>query len=113
MTVNSNQDATASTGTPLAPATAIASDTRPGGGVSPTTSMGVPVVPGAFAIQQTITVTANVTTGIQSGSTFGGSASSTVFTSAAPVPAPAGLVLALVGLPILGYRRIFRKNAAK
>ena len=100
------------TGANLGSATGAASDIRPGGGVSPTTTTAITNFPATFTIQQVIDVQAiNVSaSGIASGSTLGGSASSTVVT--AGVPAPGGLALALVGLPLIGLRRALRKRAA-
>lgn len=100
------------TGTALGAATGVATDVRPNGGVSQQTDASVTDFPASFAIQQTITARAiNVGAGgVASGSTLGGSASSTVVTTA--VPAPAGAVLALIGLPLLGLRRALRKNKA-
>lgn len=98
-------------GTPLGAATGATSDVRPGGGVSPQTTSNITDFPATFAIQQTVTARAiNVGAGgVSSGSTLGGSASSLVVTTAA-VPAPGGLALALIGLPLLGLRRALRKN---
>jgi hypothetical protein len=103
-------------GTALGAATGVATDVRPSGAVSQQTTANVTSFPASFAIQQTITARAiNVTGGgVASGSTLGGSASSLVSTTAAPgnpVPAPGGLALALVGLPLLGMRRALRKKA--
>ena len=67
---------------------------------------------GAFAIEQTTTIRATPTgpNGIDPQSTLGGSASTVVISSAPDiVPAPGGLVLALIGLPILGARRLRKK----
>jgi len=107
------QTAAQATGTALGSATATATDTRPGGGVSPTTTSNISGMPGAFAIQQTITVRADVTdpNGISTGSTLGGSASSLVVTTPAPVPAPPALLLALAAVPALGLRRVLAKKA--
>jgi hypothetical protein len=100
------------TGAPLGAATGAASDVRPGGGVSPTTTSTVQNFPPDFAIQQEIDVQAiNVGSGgIASGSTLGGSASSLVVS--APVPAPGGLALALVAVPLFGLRRALRNRTA-
>jgi len=100
-------------GSALGTATATATDTRPGGGASPTTTANIMGMPDAFAIQQTITVRADVTSsnGIDTGSTLGGSASSLVRTSPAPVPAPPALLLALAAVPALGLRRMLAKKA--
>lgn len=61
-----------------------------------------------FAIQQTITVSFNGA--IPANATFGASGGSSV--SSSPVPAPGGLALALVGLPLIGLRRALRKWGA-
>lgn len=109
----SGQTATQAGGSTLGAATATATDTRPGGGVSPTTTSNIMGMPSAFAIQQTITVRAEVTgpNGIESGSSLGGSASSLVVTSPAPVPAPPAILLALAAVPALGLRRMLAKKA--
>jgi len=81
---------------------------------SPTTTAVVSVLPAAFAIQQTITIRATPLPGqsIDSQSTLGGSATSNVLVNVLTpgVPAPGGLALALIGLPILGFRRLRRKK---
>jgi len=107
------QTAAQAAGTALGSATATATDTRPGGGVSPTTTSNISGMPNAFAIQQTITLRAEVTgpNGIDTGSTLGGSASSLVRTSPAPVPAPPAILLALAAIPALGLRRVLAKKA--
>jgi hypothetical protein len=53
-------------------------------------------------VQQVLTVTVDPT----SASTFGGSGGANV----SPVPAPGGLALALIGLPLIGLRRALRKR---
>jgi hypothetical protein len=111
LTTPTTSTTTEATGATLGAATALAADVRPSGGVSPTTGSTVLGLPGQFAIQQQIDVQAiNVGSGgISSGSTLGGSASSLVVTTAA-VPAPGGLALALIGLPLIGLRRALRKK---
>lgn len=94
-------------GAPLGLATPVATDIRPGGGISPTTTTSADNFPLSYAIQQTITVRVNPTGGTLAGS-LGGSASSTVVTT--PIPAPAGLILGLMVLPAIGARRLFRKS---
>ena len=100
------------TGALLGAETGTAADVRPSGGVSPTTTSNITDFPGSFAIQQQIDVAAiNVgPDGIASGSTLGGSASSLVVTTPNTVPAPGGLMLALIGLPLIGLRRALRKS---
>jgi hypothetical protein len=98
--------------TVLGPPTGDATDIRPSGLPSPQTVANVASLPGAFAIQQTITIRATPTGpgGIDPQSTLGGSASTVVLSGPPPgVPAPGGLVLALIGLPILGARRLRKK----
>jgi len=75
-----------------------------------TTNGNVANLPSPYSITQTIVVKAlpvNANAIIATGVTFSGGASSTV-TANAPVPAPGGLVLALIALPILGLRRALR-----
>jgi len=91
--------------------TAIATDTRPSSGTTNDTTANAASLPANFAIQQVIVVRATNSTGIQSGSTVGGTVGSTVLTNAAAVPAPAGLILALAAIPALGLRRALRRSA--
>lgn len=110
---SAGQTATQAGGSTLGTATATATDTRPAVGISPTTTSNISGMPSAFAIQQTIVVRAEVTgpNGIETGSTLGGSASSLVVTSPAPVPAPPAILLALAAVPALGLRRVLSKKA--
>jgi hypothetical protein len=92
-------------------------DARGDGSVSfppaTTTNGNVANLPNPYSITQTITVLASpVNPGavITKGTTFGGGASSAVTANAATVPAPGGLALALVALPILGFRRMRGKK---
>jgi len=112
LTTATSSSTSQATGSPLGAATGAASDTRPSTGVSPTTYSNISNLPGTFAIQQVINVMAvNVSSGgIATGSTLGGSASSLVITSPAAVPAPAGLILGLVALPVFGLRRALRRK---
>ncbi|MFO0804598.1 MAG: hypothetical protein U0791_15930 [Gemmataceae bacterium] len=114
LTDATTQTAVVASGSVIAGPTSAASDTRPGGGSSNETGTTSASLPGNYAIQQTIIVRATPNSGgsIASGSTVGGTAGSTVLTSAAPVPAPAGLVLALAAVPALGLRRILRRKTA-
>ncbi len=113
LTVPPSSTTNQATGTTLGGATGVATDIRPSGNASQQTTSAITNFPGSFTIQQTITAQAiNVGPGgIASGSTLGGSASSLVATSPSGVPAPGGAVLALIGLPLLGLRRAFRKTA--
>lgn len=73
----------------------------------------IPEMPGPFGVEQTIFVIARAdptTEGIAINSTLGGTLSSIIETQA--VPAPAGVALALIGLPALGLRRYLRKRQA-
>lgn len=114
LTTPTSSGSAQATGSNLGSATGAASDIRPSGGVSPTTTSTINSFPNSFAIQQEVDVRAvNVgASGVASGSTLGGSASSLVSTSPAPVPAPGGLVLALAAAPAFGLRRVLRKRAA-
>lgn len=87
-------------------------NTSSGSSSTGTTFTSNPALPGTYAIQQTIIVRADTTSGILSGSTVGGTMGSTVLTNAAPVPAPAGLVLALAAIPAFGLRRVLRRKNA-
>lgn len=111
LTDSASQTATVASGPVIAGPTTAASDTRPGGGGSSETGTTAASLPELYAIQQTIIVRATPTSGILSGSTVGGTVGSTVLTNAAPVPAPAGLVLALAAVPALGLRRVLRRKA--
>lgn len=95
--------------------TPTASDTSPGGPSDPNTTANVTDLPGQYAMTQTITIRAieNSAGSIDANSTFGGTLSSTIVTTpAAAVPAPAGLLLALTAIPVLGLRRGFRRKTS-
>jgi hypothetical protein len=85
----------------------------------PITNGNVANLPNPYSIIQTITVFALPVSGsdvlISSGAPFQGGASSTVTANSAPaaVPAPGGLVLALIALPLLGLRRNLRRKPAE
>jgi hypothetical protein len=111
LTIAANQTGTLASGNVIAGPTAVATDTRPSSGSANDTTANSANLPANFAIQQTIVVRATDSTGILSGSTVGGTVGSTVLTNAAPVPAPAGLILALAAVPALGLRRILRRNS--
>jgi len=109
-----NQTASLASGTAIIPPSNPATDTRPTSGATNTTVAGAASLPEHFAIQQTIIVRATPDAGgsIATGSTVGGTVGSTVLTNAAPVPAPAGLVLALAAIPAFGIRRVLRRRTA-
>lgn len=111
LTTPANQTGTLASGTTVGGPSAVATDIRPGSSSTNSTSANSASLPTNYAIQQTITVRATPTTGILSGSSVGGTVGSTVFTNAAPVPAPAGVLLALSAIPALGLRRILRRKA--
>jgi hypothetical protein len=112
LTNAANQAAILASGNVIAGPTGVAADTRPGGGGTTETHTSSTSLPSNYAIQQTIIVRATPTFGILTGSTVGGTVGSTVLTNAAPVPAPAGLVLALAAVPALGLRRMLRRKTA-
>jgi hypothetical protein len=105
------------TGAPVAGPTDVATDilqgTTPiGDPAQRTTTLTTSGLPNPYAIQQEILVqiTANGPGGILPDDAFSGTAQARV-TSAQAVPAPGGLALALVGLPLVGLRRALRKRA--
>jgi hypothetical protein len=98
--------------------TATASAVSPSGATSGPQSTTIPALPPTgteFQIKQTIIarVTSDGNTPVAAGQAYGGTAASSTQPLNPPdvVPAPAGLVLALTGLPVLGlYRAIRRKK---
>jgi hypothetical protein len=93
----------------VAGATTIAGVTTPqSGSQSNITSGNVSNLPSPFTITQTLLI--NVTPPASGAGSFTSGISTVVNTNAVPVPAPGGLVLALVGLPLIGLRRIFRRT---
>jgi hypothetical protein len=108
---------TLATGATVAGPTAVATDilqgTTPiGDPAQRTTTITTSGLPNPYAIQQEILVqiTANAPGSILPDDAFSGTAQARV-TSAQPVPAPSGLALALIGLPLIGLRRALRKRA--
>lgn len=103
----------ASSTTQLATGTTLAGPTDPsttsGNGSGPRTTASVASLPTPFAIQQTLLITINSVNGVASGS-FGATGGAQV--AATPIPAPAGVVLALAALPLLGLRRRLARAAA-
>ncbi|MBY0461093.1 MAG: hypothetical protein K2V38_27545 [Gemmataceae bacterium] len=75
------------------------------------TSASVSGLPSPYAIQQVVLISFTETGTIDPQSTFTGSAGARIDPTARPIPAPAGLVLALIGLPLLGARRLLRTRA--
>jgi hypothetical protein len=61
-----------------------------------------------YAIEQTLTI--SFSGAIPQNATFGSTGGASLSSSA--VPAPGGLALALIGLPLIGLRRALRKRAA-
>jgi len=93
--------------------TPLASVVSPNGASSGPQQVGIPALDQTFQLQQVITI--RVTAGssgkdVPEGQSFAVSVGSSTTPLAAPVPAPAGLALALVGLPLLGLRRVLRKK---
>lgn len=100
---------TAVEGTNLA-VTGTAADERPRTDPDESnTTVNVSGLPSPFAIQQVINVAVTGPDSIK-GKTFTVNASANIDPSA--VPAPGGLALALIGLPLVGLRRVLRKRAA-
>jgi hypothetical protein len=88
--------------------TPTASDSLPtGNSNNRVTQSNVSGLPSTYAIQQVILISFDQTGTIDPDSTFTGSAGARID----PVPAPGGLALALIGLPLIGLRRAFRKPA--
>lgn len=68
-------------------------------------------MPGAFAIQHSMIL--NVSSISSSNTTFGSTVSTFVSTTPnVAIPAPAGVVLALTAVPVLGLRRVLRRKTA-
>lgn len=95
-------------GTTTPNATAIA-DATPSAAFTTAT---VTPLPGNYSIQQLIEIKAIPATGstdaIADSQTFSGTIGSTLRTN--PVPAPAGVVLAALALPVFGLRRVIRRK---
>jgi hypothetical protein len=99
------------TGLTVAGPTPTATDRLPGDSNTRITATSVPPLSSPYAIQQVITISVTETGTLDEDALFSGSAGARVDTSAAPIPAPGGLALALVALPLIGLRRALRKNA--
>jgi hypothetical protein len=99
----------------IAGPTPTATDTITNGAAGGTqqTLSNVSALPSTYGIQQTISISfvPNPGQNIDTASTFAGSAGARIEPNAA-VPAPGGLALALIGLPLVGGRRLLRKRAA-
>jgi len=109
--ITSIQSGSIGGGLTLLGATPSASDTSPGGPSDANTSVTIPSLPANFAMTQQLVIRSIPTTGIDPNSTSGGTLSSTIVTTAPePVPAPAGLLLALTALPVFGLRRVLRRK---
>jgi hypothetical protein len=76
----------------------------------PETSLDVSNLPPSYAIQQTITIQITRTGQLATGATFGGSGGVSIDPMTNAVPAPGGLVLAVIALPLIGLRRALRKR---
>ena len=109
LTVPTSSTTAVASGTQVGSVTPPATDVRPDTlGVSPVTTSIIDPLPGKYALQQVILISIPVGVNTPANTSFSGTAGVT----ATPVPAPGGLALALVGLPLLGLRRVFRKRAA-
>jgi len=102
----------------LGDSTTGSSNTTPGGIKVNSPPVSIASLPDQFGVEQTILIIAHAdvtSEGIASNSTLGGTLSSVITAAKAPdvVPAPAGIALALVGLPLLGLRRVLRKKPAR
>jgi len=95
-------------------ATTGSSSISPGGTKVTSPAVTIPSLPGQFGVEQSILIVASAAPdaeGIALNSTLGGTVSSVITSQA--VPAPAGIALALLGLPALGLRRVLRRKAAQ
>jgi hypothetical protein len=101
------------TGSAVTGVTATASAASPANAaLTQLTQENVSNLPSNFAIQQTLVVSFAQNSGETLSGTFGGSGGAFIVPNVAAVPAPGGLALALIGLPLLGLRRTLRKRAA-
>jgi hypothetical protein len=89
---------------------ALATATQTGNSGTSTTAI-IDSLPGTFSIYQTILASVQPNGTISSSNPFGAGNQSTVTVNAA-VPAPGGLLLGLVGLPLIGMRRILRGKSS-
>jgi len=84
-----------------------------GGGTATYTPANISGMPGQFAIQNSLILAVSSITSLNT--TFGASVSTFISTSppaVTVVPAPAGVVLALCAVPVLGLRRVLRRKTA-
>jgi hypothetical protein len=109
---NVTGDTTLSTGmiggtTPLL---TLGPDSAGNGSGTSFTSANIASMPGAFAIEQTLALRVSAVT--SANASFGSTISTFLSTSPqSVVPAPAGLILALTAVPVIGLRRVLRKKA--
>jgi hypothetical protein len=91
--------------------TPTASDSLPSSGTNnQETQSNISGLPDTYAIQQVINISFTQTGSIDPDSTFGGTAGARIIPTIDTVPAPGGLALALVGLPLIGLRHALRKR---
>ncbi len=103
--------------TNLGAATSGSSNETPSGIKTNSPPVTIGSLPGQFGVEQTILIIAHADPtqeGIAVNSTLGGTLSTVITSPRVPdtVPAPAGVALAIVGLPLLGLRRVLRKKPA-
>lgn len=108
ITVSSQTAILDSTGTTTLATTPTASATSPSGTATGPQFANVSSLPATFEVQQTITIRV---TGDGQNVPVGQAYSGAVASATVAVPAPAGLVLALAAVPMLGLRRVLRRKA--
>jgi hypothetical protein len=110
LTVPASSTTELATGTTIGGPTPVATDMLPVPPVPTTrvTTANMSSLPPQYAIQQVIIISINQTGPIDPAATFTGSAGARV--DPRPIPTPSALALALIGLPLIGLRRVLRKR---
>jgi len=109
LTVPASSSSALASGTQVGTPTGVATDVRPDTiGVSKITTAFIDPLPAKYALQQIINISIPAGVNTPANTSYNGTAGVT----ATPVPAPAGAVLALIGLPLIGLRRKLRKTGA-
>jgi hypothetical protein len=108
----SNQTTVLDSGNAVIGTTAAATVVSPSGTASGPQSTLISSLPSQFQIQQEIIlrVTSDGNNTVPAGQTYGGTAASSTQPLNNPVPAPAGVVLALTGLPLIGLFPLIRRR---